>query len=163
MENSLRHILKSNLMEKTILVELLSELFLPMGFKRKGNNWVSNGPQVNRIVNLQKSQFGNSFYINYGYILNSLPLNNWKTHIENRLGFYDKDRNKRVMVLLNLDNEIPSEERLRELKECINERIISEMETVVTEDDILRVLRNRRNLYMIPPFVLKHFHLEQKS
>ena len=79
-------------MGKKDLVIFLNELFTPLGFKKKGNNWVSNGKEVSRIINLQKSQFGNSFYINYGYILRSLQLEGWATHVEDRLGFIDKGK-----------------------------------------------------------------------
>lgn len=148
-------------MEKQDLIKLLNELFIPLGFKKKGNNWVSNGETVNKIVNLQKSQYGNSFYINYGYILKSLPLKGWTSHVEDRLGSDDKVKNRRIMDLLDLENAIAPSERLPELKERINEQIIKEMQSVTTEKDVLNVLRGRRYLYTIPPFVLKHFNLEQ--
>jgi len=62
-------------MEKKDLVNILSEMLFPMGFKRKGNNWVINGDVMTKIVNLQKSQFGNLYYVNYGYILKAFKSN----------------------------------------------------------------------------------------
>ena len=56
-------------MEKKDLINILSEMLVPIGFKRKGNYWVVNGDEITKMVNLQKSQYGNSFYINYDYIV----------------------------------------------------------------------------------------------
>lgn len=148
-------------MEKKDLVALLDELLRPLGFKKKGNNWVFNGEEVNRIINIQKSQYGKSFYINYGYILRSLSLEGWVTHVEDRLGSYEKEKNKRIMDLLDLENDIEPEVRLLELKECISEQIIQEMRFVNTEEDVRNILVKRPHLYTIPPFVLKHLNLEQ--
>lgn len=53
-------------MDKKDLASILSEFLIPLGFKKKGNYWVKNRDEVNTIVNLQKSQFGNVFYVNYG-------------------------------------------------------------------------------------------------
>ena len=70
-------------MEKNGLIKLLDEIFFPLGFKRKGNNWVFNGDELSKIVNLQKSNYSNAFYINYGYIIKSIELTT-RTHVENR-------------------------------------------------------------------------------
>ena len=35
-------------MEKKDLTKLLDEIFIPIGFKRKGNNWVLNGKEINK-------------------------------------------------------------------------------------------------------------------
>jgi len=69
-------------MEKKELASILSEVLVPIGFKKKGNYLVINGDEITKMVNLQKSQFGTYFYINYGYILNSIPLDDMM-HIYN--------------------------------------------------------------------------------
>ena len=56
-------------MEKSDLIKLLNEVFNNLGFKRKGNNWVVDSSELIKIVNLQKSNYGNLFYINYGFII----------------------------------------------------------------------------------------------
>jgi hypothetical protein len=61
-------------MEKKDLIKLLDEIFVPLGFKRKGNNWVLNGDELSKLINLQKSNYSNAFYINYGYIIKGLEL-----------------------------------------------------------------------------------------
>ncbi|MDL2141628.1 DUF4304 domain-containing protein [Flavobacterium tructae] len=146
-------------MEKKELVKFLDEIFVPLNFKRKGNNWVSNGETVNRIINLQKSQYSNAFYINYGYILNSLPLDNWTSHVDNRLGGKEKEEQKLITDLLNLESDFKTEERFYLLGKIINEKIVKEVQFVSSEEDVLKILKEKEFLYTIPPAVLRHFNL----
>lgn len=146
-------------MEKKELVKFMDGIFAPLNFKRKGNNWVSNGESVNRIINLQKSQYSNAFYINYGYILNNLPLDKWTYHVDNRLASREKEEQKLITDLLNLENDINTEERFFLLNKIINEKIVKEIQSVSCEDDVLKVLKGKEFLYTIPPSVLKYFNL----
>ena len=76
-------------MNKNDLIKLFDEIFLPIGFKRKGNYWLSNGDVLSKMINLQKSSNGNYFFINYGYILKTLPLDNEIMHVYNRFASSD--------------------------------------------------------------------------
>lgn len=146
-------------MEKKDLVRFLNTIFLPIGFKRKGNNWVINGTELNKIVNLQKSQYSNSFYLNYGYVINNLPLKGFVNHICNRLADTDKNKQIRITDLLNLDKDMDPPIRSKELAEIINEKIVTEMKVTNTEADLLIILQRMKYRYAVPPFVLEHFKL----
>ncbi|MBC8643232.1 DUF4304 domain-containing protein [Flavobacterium lindanitolerans] len=124
MENSIRYILK---WKKTELLNLLNNIFLPLGFKRKGNSWVLNGNEINKIINLQKSQYGNVYYLHYNYVINSLPLNNRKVHIDNQLGSIDKEEQAMIQGLLDLESDIDTADRLIKLFEVINKKIVPEL------------------------------------
>ncbi|MNE53662.1 hypothetical protein D3C80_1484010 [compost metagenome] len=147
-------------MEKKDLITLLDNIFIPLNFKRKGNNWVLNDKEITKIINLQKSQYGNVYYLHYDYIINSLPLNKRKVHIDNQLGSSDKEEQKYIQALLNLENDIDQTERLFRLDKLIHEKIVSQMKSVQSEEDLLRLLQERTFLYTIPPHVLKHFNLK---
>lgn len=147
-------------MEKKNLIKLLDEIFIPLNFKRKGNNWVFNGEKLTKIINLQKSNYGNLFYINFGYIIKGLELST-VTHVENRLGSKNKDEQKRITDLLNLEVNIPSDKRLSELKQLILNKIVSKIELVDTEEQLVNELRKRPHLNDIPLVVKEYFHLEQ--
>ena len=146
-------------MEKKKIIELLNEIFFPLGFKRKGNNWVYNGKELSKIINLQKSNYSNSFYINYGYNINGIELTT-TMHIYNRFASVDKEKQKTITNLLDLDCAFPQDQRLMELKKLITSIIISKMEIVNSEEDILQYLKKRPQLNDIPLIVKKHFHLE---
>lgn len=148
-------------MEKKDLIKLLDEIFVPHGFKRKGNNWVLNGDELSKLINLQKSNYSNAFYINYGYILRSVPLINERTHVENRLASTNKEEQKRITDLLDLETQMPTDQRLAELKKFITDKIAVQMQSVNTEADLLNDLKKRPHLNDIPLIVKKHFSLAE--
>ncbi|MNE40748.1 hypothetical protein D3C80_1347870 [compost metagenome] len=150
-------------MEKKDLVNFLDNQFVPIGFKRKGNNWIKNEQDINKIINLQKSQYSNAFYINYSYNINCLPLNGFVNHISSRLGSLDKLEQERITDLLNLENDIEPIIRFSELEKFIIDKIVYQMISTNSEKDILNVLKQRKYLHTIPPHVLKHFNLTIKS
>ena len=136
-------------MEKKDLVNLLDTIFIPLGFKRKGNNWVQNGSELSKIINLQKSNYSNAFYINYGYVIKCLELTT-NTHIENRLASIDNVEQKELTNLLDLENEMSNDTRFAKLKKFINDKIVLQIQSVNTEADILSELKNRSHLNNIP-------------
>lgn len=147
-------------MEKKDLIKLLDEIFVPLGFKRKGNNWVLNGDELSKLINLQKSNYSNAFYINYGYIIKGLELTT-TTHVENRLASTNKEEQKRITDLLDLETEIPTDQRLAELKKLITDKIAVQMQSVNIEADLLNDLRKRPHLNNIPLVVKRHFNLPE--
>lgn len=147
-------------MEKKDLIKLLDEIFIPLGFKRKGNNWTFNGDELSKIVNLQKSNYGNSFYINYGYIIKGLELTT-TTHVGNRLASTEKKEQKRITDLLDLENSIYREDRLSELKRFVYDEIVSDFMNINTKEDLLNNLKKRPHLNNIPLVVKKLFNLAE--
>jgi hypothetical protein len=147
-------------MERKELANILNETLIPAGFKRKGNYWVINGDEITKMINLQKSQFGNVYYINYGYILQALPLGVFRTHVENRVAFSTKEENLRLHELLDLDSNISDEERTKALKEILQNKLVSKIQSIYTEKDLLDEFKKRPHLNDIPLVVKKHFNLE---
>ncbi|MDR2039440.1 MAG: DUF4304 domain-containing protein [Bacteroidales bacterium] len=147
-------------MEKKELINILSEILIPAGFKRKGNYWVFNGHEITKMINLQKSQFGNHFYINYGYILNSIPLDGMMMHIYKRVASLDKTENLKIDELLNLENTISDDDRSHELKKMLVQKLVQNINLVSTEDELLNELKKRPHLNDIPLIVKRHFNLE---
>jgi len=145
-------------MEKKDLIKILDEIFVPIGLKKKGNNWVQNGEVISKIINLQKSIHGNSYYINYGFIINKLKLTT-TTHIENRLAANNTDEQKRITNLLDFDNDITLEVRITEIKNLIIDKIVSKILAINKEEDLLNELQKRPHLNDIPLVVKKHFNL----
>lgn len=146
-------------MDKKNLSQILSGIFSPIGFKKKGNYWIKNGDEVTKMINLQKSQFSNRFYINYGYILESISLDGLMMHISNGLGSIDKDENTKIVKMLDLENMIADEIRTSELKNYIISKIVSDFQKINTEDDLLQELKKLKSLNAIPLIVKKHFNL----
>jgi len=146
-------------MEKKDLIKLLDEIFVPLGLKRKGNSWVFNGKGLSKIINLQKSNYSNAFYINYGYIINGLELTT-TTHVGDRLASINKEEQKRITDLLDFETEIPIDQRLAELKVFIAGKIVTQIQSINTETDLLNELKKRQHLNNITLVVKQHFNLE---
>ncbi len=146
-------------MEKRELIKLLDELFIPIGFTKKGNYWIINGEQLTKLINLQKSNFGNFFYVNYGYVIKSIPLQKLTMHVFNGFGSIDVNENTRIKELLDLGNKISNEDRIEELKQLILYRLLPKIRAINTEADLLNELKRRPHLNDIPLIVKKHFNL----
>jgi hypothetical protein len=147
-------------MEKKDLINILSEILVPIGFKRKGNYWVVNGDEITKMVNLQKSQYGNFFYINYDYILNALPLGGLRTHVGNRVSSLNKEENLRIDELLDLENNITDEDRIRELKEVLQNKLVSKIQPINTEEDLSNELKKHPQLQLALTLAVKrHLNL----
>ncbi|WP_316810332.1 DUF4304 domain-containing protein [Pedobacter heparinus] len=146
-------------MEKKELASILSEMLVPVGFKKKGNYWVLNGIEITKMVNLQKSQFSNSFYVNFGYILNAIPLNGLTMHIFSGLGSLDDRENTRIKELLDLESKVSKESRTSELKKILLEKLVQKVRLVNTEEDLLQELKELSHLNNIPLLVKRHLNL----
>lgn len=131
---------------------------MPLGFKKKGYYWVLNDENITKMINLQKSQFAESFYINYGYILKNIPLDGMM-HVHYRLSSPGVKERNRIKELLDLGNEIPNELRTNELTGKISEEIVYNMNNINSEVDLLNELQRRPNLNNIPLVVKNYFNL----
>ena len=147
-------------MEKRQLTNVLNEILISIGFKKKGNYWVINGDVITKMVNLQKSNYSNAFYINYGYILNSIPLGNLMMHVYNRVTSLDIEERDRITALLDLESNISDEERIKVLKEILQSKLVKKIQAVKTEEDLLAELKKRPHLNDITLAIKEHFNLE---
>jgi len=146
-------------MTKEVLVKILTDVLSHEGFKRKGNNWVENKGEISKIVNLQKSQFGNLFYINYGYAMKNLPLNGAKMHIHLRVSTVELGKKDNVSELLILDNQIPDRDRCDMLTKILTVKLIPELRSVNTESDIRRRIVDGPWQNIVPVKVKHYFGL----
>lgn len=57
------------------LLAILNEELRILGFRKTGSTWRLNQDETVIVVNLQKSQYDNAYFINIGFCLQSLPHN----------------------------------------------------------------------------------------
>lgn len=148
-------------MKSKILENTLSELLIPNGFKKKGNYWVINGNELTKVVHLQKSQFSNSFYINYGYIIKSIPLDGLTMHVFQQVSSLEEKEKNRIMQLLNLDIDISDSVRTEELNNILKIKLVDIMKSINSEDDLKKMIESfsQAQLNMIPSSVKNHFKI----
>lgn len=157
MEYNFRFILD---MEKKAFISSFNRIMIKNCFKKKGNTWINVSYDITKVISLQKSRFGNNYYINYGYIINSLELCSTKMHIENRLHFDNEAKRVHLWNLLNLDNGIDDNKRIQEIELMLNEIIFSEMSGINNLNDISVFLKASSNRNDIPIRVKKLFSME---
>lgn len=146
-------------MKKKELVTILNEMLSPLGFKKKGNYWLVNGNVITKMINLQKSNYGDVFYINYGYIIHAIPLGDLMMHVYNRMTSVNVEERNRIAFLLNLETAISDEERTKALKEMLQKALIAKVQAVNSEEDLLVELKKKPHLNDITLAVKKHFDL----
>jgi len=143
-------------MEKGDLVDILNETLKSIGFKRKGNYWIMNGEEIDKSVDLQRSRFSKTYYINYGFVIKSIPLNGLIRHTFARVW---TGGNVMETDLLNLENSLPDDYRKTHLKEVILTELVNKMQLVNSEESVLNYIKTLPTLNIIPVAVKTHFNL----
>lgn len=147
-------------MEKKELIKFLDEIFKPLEFNRKGNIWKNENEVFVKIINLQKSKYSNAYYLNYGFIIKDLDLNNLEMHIYNRLSAINDAENQKIIDLLDMENSIAEDKRKSDLKMFIDKYLLTEIQNTNTENDLVNALKKRPHLNDIPLVVKRHLQLD---
>ena len=146
-------------MEKKTFVKYLDSIFATHGFRKKGNSWRSGDDMLLKIIELQKSRFGNMYYLNYGFIFKDLELEDFRMHLYYGLGSNDSNENNRIKELLNLEKDIPDDQREKELKYFIEKNMLKDFESLNSKIDIVNSLQKRPHLNDVPLVVKKYLNL----
>ena len=83
-------------MDKKNLVEIIDSELKPLGFKRKGIIWRAESDELIKEVDLQKSNFSNLYYLNFGFIIKGLELSHFKSHVSER--FYGRTPQESLFI-----------------------------------------------------------------
>lgn len=143
-------------MDKKEFITFLNQIFLSFGFKKKGNNWSQETEELIKGINLQKSNFGNFYYINYSWNIKSLK-DQGIDHVNRRFSSTDKIENARIDELLNLDEQMDANNRKIELYSLINAKVIEKLQSINTEKELLMELQSRPHLNDVPLIIKKYF------
>ena len=146
-------------MEKKDLINLITDTFCPVGFKRKGNYWLLCGAELTKLINIQKSNFGNYYYINYGFVLNNLDRGDLVAHIFQRLGSSNKEEQIKLVNCLDLEYEMSEKDRIFYLKEIMTDKILKKIQEVNSELELIEYLKKRPQLNDIPLNVKRYLKL----
>jgi hypothetical protein len=141
---------------KKELALIFGEILNPLGFKKKGDYWIKEANEVNTIINLQKSKYGDSFYVNYGYIIKSLPLDGHTAHVFKGIGSINEIENTKLIELLNFEKSLPKDLRITEIKKHLTP-IFYKINSVNTENDLLNYLKDQSNLNDVTLTVKRYF------
>jgi len=118
---------------------MISEVFIPLGFKRKASNWTLENNDLIKIITLQKSSFGHLYSISYGVIIKAIPLDGFTEHIF---------------------SGIPEVSDIMTFRRQLTDEVKSYFASLNTEEDVLNRLKNTTDLNPVPRVVKRHFGLE---
>ena len=101
-----------------ILADVIDQVLKPARFKKKKLNWYLDGEDTIGVLNLQKSNYGEKYYINLALWIKQLgdadAPQEHKCHVRCRWEDIVKEDEKLLERLLNLEIDVPArDERLR--------------------------------------------------
>ncbi len=117
---------------RTVVHDALERFGREAGMEKKSGVWYRRNDAVVAISDLQKSQYGPQYYFNQGFWLNELGDERYpkgvKCHITLRLETLVPEERHRIAQLLDLEHEMPDEERVDELVALLNQRMLPVIE-----------------------------------
>ncbi len=107
--------------ERNVIQQTLDAFGTRAEMLKKSGTWYRSTDEVIQAVNLQKSQYGPSYYVNAGWSLRSLgdvkfPKDH-QWHVSIRLESLAAERADEVVELMDLKSGIPEGERSQRLQE----------------------------------------------
>ncbi len=130
--------------ERNVIQHAFDEFGKDAGMLKQSGTWYRTPEGVTQALNLQKSQYGPSYYVNVGWWLRGLgdvkfPKDH-QWHISIRLESLVANRADEVKALLDLDTAIAEAERRQQLRDLLE----SELHPVLDRTSSLDGLRELR-------------------
>lgn len=127
------------------LAQSISGVLCKQGLKRKGATWYLESPACICLLNLQRSQWGNKYYINLGVLVKQLghipfPKEN-QCHLGIRLSQIVPDSTQLERNLDFEDSSSSDEKRIEAIREAIETHAIPFLSSLQTLDGIKRAFR----------------------
>lgn len=143
-------------MDKKKLLTAIDQVLVREGFKRRGNRWEFQATNLLKVIELQKSNFGNQFFINYGFIIVDVDLGGLAMHLYMRMAAPEKEKNKLISRTFDLELPIDDIERVKVLHECLYKYLL---DTIIAVNSIeeLRAFILSRNSSSDVPLVTKKY------
>tara|TARA_R110002153_G_C12984267_1_gene463019 strand:+ start:57 stop:506 length:450 start_codon:yes stop_codon:yes gene_type:complete len=139
--------------------KVIDHLLKPLGFKKSGNKWTMETEELEKIVEIQKSNFSNSYYLNYGYNFKDLDYKEVSMHIGNRLGSLNQKENNLFIQTLDLESLLNPIERIKNLEHFIKVLLIPEIRKTNTKQDIIEELKSRNHLNNVFLTIKRHLNI----
>ena len=137
----------SNAVSGKIIEEAIAGVLKEAGFKKKGTTWYLNAHECICVVNLQKSQWGEQYYVNLGVSLKRLAPasspNESQCHIRERLSEIVPNKSQ-CEKTLNLEESFPTQQRIAIITGMLREHALPFLLSLESSDGIRKALRSGR-------------------
>ncbi len=129
--------------ENKILQEAFSPIFKRYGYKKHGATWHHDNKELISCFNIQGSQWSKAFYLNLGIYIKALGdksfPNEYECHVRLRIEGLVDERSK-VHQLLDFENSLPQESRLKELTKIVEDKVIPWFQKISTSEDLRKMI-----------------------
>jgi hypothetical protein len=127
----------------------LDDVLGPAGFARKGDSWFRKTSDVVEVVNLQKSQYGRQYYLNYALWLRALGEESFpkeeKCHIRMRAtAMVSSDSVADLGRLLDLESSVADTERRSRFAILLTQELLPFADTCRTVHGLRSLLQAGR-------------------
>jgi hypothetical protein len=152
-------------MDKKLLINSFNTELKMAGFQKKSTTWYLDEGGIIKVVNLQKSNYGDLYYVNVSIFLKELDNDQFPSenecHIRTRMDNSMVDAPKDYDYLFDLENvKLSVENYQKEIKDCIQQNIIPQLDLIKSREGLLKVAQiNPIMLNMIPLKVKEYFNI----
>lgn len=136
--------------DSKLVKEALGAPLKEAGFKKKSDSWYLANDEVVLVVNIQKSQYGDQYYVNGGVALKSLGAAEFPKEHHCHIRFRIEDvvldeQEKEIESVFNLENELLSEQqRKEEISRLIRDIALPILQGCSSESGIAETVKSGR-------------------
>jgi hypothetical protein len=139
-------------MDKKLLYEPVVRWAKQAGFQKRSDSWYRRFPDLVQVLNLQKSQYGDQYYINVGIYVPSLGAakSQWpkehQCHVRARAKSLVSDESNdisRFDSAMNLEDDgVSPEIRAQEIERLLEEHVTTFFDSATNLDDLRNSIRS---------------------
>jgi len=134
-------------MDDKTVEALVAKALAPRGFRKQRRTWHREAQGVLQVVNLQKSSWGASFYLNLAFVPEGMSVEGmprpkeYKCPIRIRLDSAYPDKEALIERLLNLEDvALSDEQRTAGIEKMFHDMVLPFMDRLQTVDDLKRAI-----------------------
>lgn len=132
----------------------------PLGAKRKGRaTFVLETQDLIKAIDVQKSDYSQLCYLNFGFTLKRVPTNGLKTHLMKRATSKDPIIREQIYRWLDLDSDISDSERAQGIEWIMDEIVLPEIQHINTENDLKEFILTLPTINLVPFRLREHYGL----
>ena len=136
--------------DRKLILDALGPSLKEAGFKKQAGNWYRSNDEIILMVNIQKSQYGDQYYINIGIALKSLGVVQYpkehNCHIRFRLtALVKEDEKKHIDSIFDLENKSFSEtQRTEEICMLVQNILLPTLKECSSEQEVLELVKRNK-------------------
>jgi hypothetical protein len=136
--------------DSKLIKEALGAPLKDAGFKKKSDSWYWSNNEVVLLVNLQKSQYGDQYFVNCGVALKSLGAAEFPKehhcHLRFRLtAVVSEEESKEIESVFDLENESLSEQqRKKDVSRLVKDVALPILQGCSSESGIIETVKSGR-------------------